>query len=893
MKRSLLVLISICCLWLLSGCSSGPSTQTQDVATHLSVVAATSAPTAGVPFNITVTAVDSAGRMVAAYSGTVKLTSSSGQAVQPASGTVTGGTGTFSVTLNTPGPQTITVTDMNSLQGSSAITVGDSAPTHFSIAAAIYAATIGTPYNFTVTAADALGNTVTSYSGTVHFTTSDRAAVPPADATLTNGVGTFSITLKSSGGQTITATDKVSNSINGTSNVIYVSGPATHFSVANASGSAATRSPITLFVVALDASNNESTAYAGTVRITSSTDNDAILPAPGLLHSGEGNFQITLETAGNESVTATDTVTASVTGTGSIGVTATAALAITSGAPPPGTVGSAYGPTRTEYLRCTSFPLQPSCTPCVPNTAAGCGSSIPYCRRQAFAPVCIQKEVFVGFELTGTGGVKTYHWTASSLPPGLAVNQFGERFMIVGTPTAGTAATYNPIVTLNDSGQPPAPMTATYPILISNPPPPVVNPMPVLLGATVNQPFSYTFTATAGLPPYSNWKETGTLPAAIAPLTSGGVLAGTPTMKGSFPITVTVEDSLGQVSAAQGFNLQVYAHGFGATGSMATARVAATATLLNTGKVLVAGGTDPSGKALASAELFDPAIGTFSATGSMATARDNFAAALLPSGKVLVAGGLDSSGNPLASAEVYDPAAGTFLPTTGSMVIARASHTATLLNTGKVLIAGWGNAIAELFDPSAGTFTQTGSMVLARTSHTATLLSDGRVLIAGGIGASQQMLAEAELYNPASGSFSQTLGSLATGRDWHTATLLKDGTVLVTGGLDSTGKATATAELFNLTNQSFTPAKGNMGTPRAFQTAGLLKDGTVLVTGGNDGTSTIATTEVYDPTAGTFSPTGSMVSTRQSHTATLLNDGTVLVTGGTNGTALATAELYK
>jgi hypothetical protein len=117
--------------------------------------------------------------------------------------------------------------------------------------------------------------------------------------------------------------------------------------------------------------------------------------------------------------------------------------------------------------------------------------------------------------------------------------------------------------------------------------------------------------------------------------------------------------------------------------------------------------------------------------------------------------------------------------------------------------------------------------------------------------------------------------------------------VLVTGGLDSTGNAIATAELFDLNSQSFTPTKGNMETPRAFQTATLLKDGTVLVTGGNNGTGPLATAELYDPTAGTFSPTGSMGAARQSHTATLLNDGTVLVTGGTNGAPLASAERYQ
>src|ERR1700676_2010905 len=107
MKKSLLVLISSCCLWLLNGCGSGSSTQTQDVATHFSIMAATSTPTAGKAFNITVTALDATGQMVATYSGTVQLTSSNGQAVQPASETLPSGTGRFSRPLTTGGTQSI------------------------------------------------------------------------------------------------------------------------------------------------------------------------------------------------------------------------------------------------------------------------------------------------------------------------------------------------------------------------------------------------------------------------------------------------------------------------------------------------------------------------------------------------------------------------------------------------------------------------------------------------------------------------------------------------------------------------------------------------------------------------------------------------------------------
>jgi hypothetical protein len=89
---------------------------------------------------------------------------------------------------------------------------------------------------------------------------------------------------------------------------------------------------------------------------------------------------------------------------------------------------------------------------------------------------------------------------------------------------------------------------------------------------------------------------------------------------------------------------------FELTGSLATAREAHTATLPSNGKVLVAGGWN--GSALATAELYDPATGTWTATGSLVTSRWYHRATLLPNGKVLVEGGVDDNGVPLASAEL-------------------------------------------------------------------------------------------------------------------------------------------------------------------------------------------------------------------------------------------------
>src|SRR5207244_2508581 len=93
---------------------------------------------------------------------------------------------------------------------------------------------------------------------------------------------------------------------------------------------------------------------------------------------------------------------------------------------------------------------------------------------------------------------------------------------------------------------------------------------------------------------------------------------------------------------------------FTLTGSLNTARYLPTATLLNNGLVLIAGGYNNGTGSVTSAELYNPATGTFTLTGSLNTARYVHAATLLNNGMVLIAGGTDSSGNALASAELYE-----------------------------------------------------------------------------------------------------------------------------------------------------------------------------------------------------------------------------------------------
>jgi N-acetylneuraminic acid mutarotase len=203
-------------------------------------------------------------------------------------------------------------------------------------------------------------------------------------------------------------------------------------------------------------------------------------------------------------------------------------------------------------------------------------------------------------------------------------------------------------------------------------------------------------------------------------------------------------------------------------GSMSTARVDATATLLPGGQVLVAGGGTTDGTtatATRSAELYDPATNAWTTTGSLVTGRAVATATSLPDGDVLVAGGTSNvlDTDDLASAELYDPATGTWTET-GALAGPRSGASAVLLPDGDVLEAGGGGpagaletgnpATAELYDPMTRIWTSTDAMSVPRFNGTATLLADGQVLMAGGQqSSSSNALSSAELYQPALAPF--------------------------------------------------------------------------------------------------------------------------------------------
>jgi large repetitive protein len=344
----------------------------------------------------------------------------------------------------------------------------------------------------------------------------------------------------------------------------------------------------------------------------------------------------------------------------------------------------------------------------------------------------------------------------------------------------------------------------------------------------------------------------------------------------------------------------VQAASWSTNASLVSRRVQHTATLLSDGKVLIAGGWGN----VASAELCDPATCTSVPTGAMNTGRCDHAAVLLSNGKVLVAGGYnyDYAGPEswLASAELYDPATGTWT-LTGSLHTPRALHEMTLLPNGKVLAVGGtyllGGSLgsAELYDPDAGVWTVTGTLSLSRCGHALILLPSGKVLAAGGMrGTLPPPWAEtptAELYDPDAGTWSMT-GSLNVSRAGHSAVLLPGGKVLAVGGVSSYTNISS-VELYDSASETWTLVNP-MQLARGGHTATLLPGGKVLIVGGADANhADLASTELYNPDTGTWTTSAAMHLARSAHAATLLTNATLLVTGGcAGGWATNSTEIF-
>jgi Bacterial Ig-like domain (group 2)/Galactose oxidase, central domain/Kelch motif len=443
----------------------------------------------------------------------------------------------------------------------------------------------------------------------------------------------------------------------------------------------------------------------------------------------------------------------------------------------------------------------------------------------------------------------------------------------------------------------------------------VVVPMPQVaiapVAATLRPGGTRTFAATVSQ--LTNTAVNFTIQESAGGLINSAGLYTAPAAGGFYHVVAASTEET-TVTASATVTVTTSSAGFTPTGSLNEPRGLHTATLLPDNKVLVAYGSNSSAYTnatgyvgLSSIEVYDPGTGTFTEiVGEDGGGTFGHTATLLLNGKVLLAGGFvnsvwDYGGSTSDNgAGLYDSATGAFSGT-GNMTTARGGHTATLLANGKVLFAGGadqdptgtGLASAELYDPSTGTFTQTGNMAVRRFLHTATRLQNGKVLIVGGaLTSASDPVATAEVYDPATGTFTMT-GAMATAREQHTATLLADGRVLIVGGTTSTGTGdlhpTATVEVYDPSTGSFS-VTGSMAEARALHTATLLPSGNVLVAGGGDENSTA---EVYDPATGSFSITGGMEIGRSGHTATLLPNGSVLVAGGGILAGLASAELYQ
>ena len=289
--------------------------------------------------------------------------------------------------------------------------------------------------------------------------------------------------------------------------------------------------------------------------------------------------------------------------------------------------------------------------------------------------------------------------------------------------------------------------------------------------------------------------------------------------------------------------------------SLASARQDHTATLLPSGKLLIAGGFGGgiqtfAGNVLSSAELYDAGTDAWISTGTLALARMSHTATLLPSGKVVIAGGItfvNSMYSQTASVESYDPVSNSW-STLASMPAARSEHTSTRLSNGKIFIVG-GSAggiylnSAVIYDTTTNTWVSAANLNFSRANHGASLLANGKVLVVGGSGDSGSLFS-AEIYDPGTNTW-QIASPMLAKRTRFSMSQLSTGKVLVSGGYNSSQVYLADAELFDIGTNSWGSA-GKMSDARSDLASTVLTNDKVLAIGGWLSGSYRSTVDIYD-----------------------------------------------
>ena len=230
-----------------------------------------------------------------------------------------------------------------------------------------------------MTAQDGNGSTVKSYAGTVQIHLSDSQAVPPQNSTLTNGVGVFTVTLRTEGLQTVQAEDTAHSSVISKFAKVNVTTafPATFAVVEPHTAVAGT--PFTVTVTAEDVFGGTVTAYAGSVQLSSS-DASAVLPQPAALTNGVGKFQVTLQTAGTQNVltansgiavSLSNSISVSAAGLSKLFVTAPATVLPSTAFPVKVLAEDTYGNTVSSYSGTVGFTTSDS------NAPAPAGGPLP------------------------------------------------------------------------------------------------------------------------------------------------------------------------------------------------------------------------------------------------------------------------------------------------------------------------------------------------------------------------------------------------------------------------------------------------------------------------------------------------------------------------------------